>query len=103
MSPAPLPPASALTIFHLPLSPHPALGQKTLSLGLPLFSILFGERDDLAILITPLLIQHPLQLIVRAQQPRIAPFFFIQHPLQLIVRAQQPCIALFSYFDTRSN
>jgi hypothetical protein len=38
-------------------------------LGLPLFGILFGDRDDLAILITPLLIQHPLQMIVRALAP----------------------------------
>lgn len=37
--------------------------QKTMALGLPLFQILFSGRDDLAILITPLLIQHPLQLI----------------------------------------
>ena len=38
--------------------------QKTLALGLPLLRILFQGRADLAVLCTPLLMQHPLQLIV---------------------------------------
>ena len=38
--------------------------QKTLALGLPLLRIIFAGRADLAILCTPLLIQHPLQLLV---------------------------------------
>jgi len=38
--------------------------QKTLALGLPLLRILFQGRADLAVLCTPLLLQHPLQLIV---------------------------------------
>lgn len=38
--------------------------QKTLALGLPLLRIIFSGRADLAILCTPLLIQHPLQLLV---------------------------------------
>lgn len=38
--------------------------QKTLALGLPLLRIMFAGRADLAILCTPLLIQHPLQLLV---------------------------------------
>lgn len=38
--------------------------QKTLALGLPLLKIIFASRPDLGILCTPLLIQHPLQLLV---------------------------------------
>ena len=38
--------------------------QKTLALGLPLLQIVFRDRADLAVLCTPLLIQHPLQLLV---------------------------------------
>ena len=38
--------------------------QKTLALGLPLLNLIFGGRPDLALLCTPLLLQHPLQLIV---------------------------------------
>lgn len=38
--------------------------QKTLALGLPLLRILFQGRADLAVLCTPLLLQHPLQLVV---------------------------------------
>lgn len=38
--------------------------QKTLALGLPLLQIVFQGRADLAVLCTPLLIQHPLQLLV---------------------------------------
>lgn len=38
--------------------------QKTLALGLPLLQVVFAGRADLALLSTPLLIQHPLQLIV---------------------------------------
>ena len=37
---------------------------KTLALGLPLFKIIFHGRPDLAVLCTPLLLQHPLQLIL---------------------------------------
>ena len=36
---------------------------KTLALGLPLLKIIFQGRVDLAVLVTPLLLQHPLQLI----------------------------------------
>ena len=38
--------------------------QKTLALGLPLLLVVFQGRSDLAVLCTPLLLQHPLQLIV---------------------------------------
>lgn len=38
--------------------------QKTLALGLPLLKIIFANRPDLGLVCTPLLIQHPLQLIV---------------------------------------
>ena len=38
--------------------------QKTLALGLPLLQVVFAGRADLALLCTPLLIQHPLQLFV---------------------------------------
>lgn len=38
--------------------------QKTLALGLPLLKIIFASRPDLGLLCTPLLIQHPLQLVV---------------------------------------
>ncbi len=38
--------------------------QKTLALGLPLLRVVFSGRPDLALLCTPLLIQHPLQLVV---------------------------------------
>jgi len=38
--------------------------QKTLALGLPLLQVVFAGRPDLALLCTPLLIQHPLQLLV---------------------------------------
>jgi len=38
--------------------------QKTLALGLPLLRVVFAGRADLAILCTPLLLQHPLQLLV---------------------------------------
>ena len=37
---------------------------KTLALGLPLFKIIFQGRPDLAVLLTPLILQHPLQLIL---------------------------------------
>ena len=37
---------------------------KTLALGLPLFKVIFAGRSDLAVLCTPLLLQHPLQLII---------------------------------------
>ena len=37
---------------------------KTLALGLPLFKVIFAGRPDLAVLCTPLLLQHPLQLII---------------------------------------
>ena len=37
---------------------------KTLALGLPLFKIIFQGRADLAVLLTPLILQHPLQLIL---------------------------------------
>ena len=37
---------------------------KTLALGLPLFKVIFHGRSDLAVLCTPLLLQHPLQLII---------------------------------------
>ena len=37
---------------------------KTLALGLPLFKVIFQGRADLAVLCTPLLLQHPLQLII---------------------------------------
>ena len=38
--------------------------QKTLALGLPLLKIIYAARPDLGVLCTPLLIQHPLQLLV---------------------------------------
>ena len=38
--------------------------QKTLALGLPLLRVVFAGRPDLGVLCTPLLLQHPLQLIV---------------------------------------
>ena len=38
--------------------------QKTLALGLPLLNLIFAGRPDLGLLCTPLLLQHPLQLIV---------------------------------------
>merc|ERR1711918_157568 len=37
---------------------------KTLALGLPLFKVIFQRRADLAVLCTPLLLQHPLQLFI---------------------------------------
>jgi len=37
---------------------------KTLALGLPLFKVIFHSRADLAVLCTPLLLQHPLQLLL---------------------------------------
>ena len=37
---------------------------KTLALGLPLFKVIFAGRSDLAVLCTPLLLQHPLQIII---------------------------------------
>ena len=38
--------------------------QKTLALGLPLLRVVFAGRPDLGLLCTPLLIQHPLQLVL---------------------------------------
>lgn len=38
--------------------------QKTLALGLPLLQIIYASRPDLGVLCTPLLLQHPLQLLV---------------------------------------
>jgi len=38
--------------------------QKTLALGLPLLRVVFAGRPDLGLLCTPLLIQHPLQLLI---------------------------------------
>mgnify|MGYP006095645069 CR=1 FL=1 len=47
--------------------------QKSLALGLPLLRILLAGRADLALLCTPLLLQHPLQLIVGSfLQPLLA-------------------------------
>ena len=37
---------------------------KTLALGLPLLRVVFAGRPDLGLLCTPLLIQHPLQLVM---------------------------------------
>ena len=37
---------------------------KTLALGLPLLNLVFAGRPDLGLLCTPLLLQHPLQLII---------------------------------------
>lgn len=45
---------------------------KTLALGLPLFKVIFQGRADLAVLCTPLLLQHPLQLVIgSAVAPRL--------------------------------
>mmetsp|Transcript_30922 Transcript_30922/g.102260 ORF Transcript_30922/g.102260 Transcript_30922/m.102260 type:complete len:388 (-) Transcript_30922:165-1328(-) len=38
--------------------------QKTLALGMPLLGVVFAGRPDLGLLCTPLLLQHPLQLLV---------------------------------------
>ena len=38
--------------------------QKTLALGLPLLRVVFAGRPDLGVLCTPILLQHPLQLII---------------------------------------
>jgi len=38
--------------------------QKTLALGIPLVSILYGQRPDLVWLTLPLIIYHPLQLFI---------------------------------------
>jgi sodium/bile acid cotransporter 7 len=38
--------------------------QKTLAFGLPLIRVVFANRPDLGLLLTPLLMQHPLQLMV---------------------------------------
>jgi sodium/bile acid cotransporter 7 len=46
--------------------------QKTLAFGLPLIKLVFSGRADLGMLCTPLLLQHPLQLIVgSALTPRL--------------------------------
>ena len=47
--------------------------QKTLAFGLPLLRIVFQGRPDLAVLLTPLLLLHPLQLLVGSLLvPRLA-------------------------------
>lgn len=49
--------------------------QKTLALGLPLLQVVFAGRPDLALICTPLLIQHPLQLLVGSvNAPRLVEF-----------------------------
>jgi len=54
--------------------------QKTLALGLPLLSLIFAGRPDLGLLCTPLLIQHPLQLIVGSVlTPRLKQYV-AEHP-----------------------
>ncbi len=48
---------------------------KTLALGLPLLRIVFADRPDLGALCTPLLVQHPLQLLAGSfMAPRLATY-----------------------------
>ena len=39
-------------------------GQKTLAMGVPLAALIFGSRADLPLILLPVMIYHPLQLLV---------------------------------------
>lgn len=54
--------------------------QRTLALGLPLLNLMFNYRPDLGLLCTPLLLQHPMQLIVGSLLTTRLKHYVAEHP-----------------------